>query len=135
MLSSISCAQRNSSAARAVAFVSRQAGKAASAARTAASTSAAVPRGTRASTSPSAGLTTSMVSPLAAGTQSPPISCALSMIRELPARGPGGAMVMSGSSVLVDDHAADVLAVQHVLVALVDLVEPVGPRDQLVELE
>src|ERR1700733_1360879 len=37
--------------------------------------------------------------------------------------------------VLVDDHAADVLAVEHVLVALVDLIERVAGGDQLVELE
>jgi hypothetical protein len=98
MFSSISAAQRNSSAARAVAFVSRQAGKAASAARTAASTSAAPPRGTRASTSPLAGLTTSIVAPSAAGTHSPPISWALSMISALPVFGPGGAIVMSRRS-------------------------------------
>src|SRR3984957_16618182 len=33
---------------------------------------------------------------------------------------------------LVDDHAADVLAVEHVLIALVDLLEPVAAGDQLV---
>src|SRR6185437_8801522 len=38
-------------------------------------------------------------------------------------------------SVLVDDHAADVLAVEHVLVALVDLIQLVPAGDQLVELE
>src|SRR6516165_5271568 len=37
--------------------------------------------------------------------------------------------------VLVDDHAADVLAVEHVLIALVDLVELVAAGDQLVQLE
>src|SRR5215469_2374230 len=37
--------------------------------------------------------------------------------------------------VLVDDDAADVLAVVHVLVGLVDLVEPVLAGDQLVQLE
>src|SRR3984885_1364338 len=37
--------------------------------------------------------------------------------------------------VLVDDHAADVLAVEHVLVALVDLIERVAGGDQLVQLE
>src|SRR6185437_13030515 len=37
--------------------------------------------------------------------------------------------------VLMHDHAADVLAVEHVLVALVDLVELVPAGDQLVELE
>src|SRR5215470_3931924 len=37
--------------------------------------------------------------------------------------------------VLVDDHAADVLAVEHVLVALVDLVQLVPASDQLVQLE
>src|SRR3954470_11968224 len=38
-------------------------------------------------------------------------------------------------SVLVDDHSADVLAVEQVLVALVDLIERVALGDQLVELE
>src|ERR1700730_15288015 len=37
--------------------------------------------------------------------------------------------------VLVDDHAADVLAVEHVLVALVNLIERVAAGDQLVQLE
>src|SRR5215472_8958187 len=37
--------------------------------------------------------------------------------------------------VLVDDHAADVLAVEHVLIALVDLVELVAAGDQLIKLE
>src|ERR1700678_3017015 len=36
---------------------------------------------------------------------------------------------------LVDDDAADVLAVEQVVVALVDLVEGVGPGDDLVQLE
>src|ERR1039457_632092 len=39
------------------------------------------------------------------------------------------------ASVLVDDDAADVLAREQVLVALVDLVQGVGPGDDLVELE
>src|SRR3954467_3428561 len=39
------------------------------------------------------------------------------------------------NSVFVDDHASDVLAVEHVLEALVDVVQGVGVRDQLVELE
>src|SRR5689334_10278924 len=38
-------------------------------------------------------------------------------------------------SVLVDDHSTDVLAVEQVLVALVDLIERVALGDQLVELE
>src|ERR1700678_1950382 len=38
-------------------------------------------------------------------------------------------------SVLVDDDAANVLAGQEILVALVDLVQGVGPGDDLVELE
>src|ERR1700730_3927581 len=38
-------------------------------------------------------------------------------------------------SILVDDNAADVLAVLQVLVGLVDLVEAVAAGDQLVELE
>src|ERR1700730_2712630 len=37
--------------------------------------------------------------------------------------------------VLVDDHAADVVAVEHVLVALVNLIERVAAGDQLVQLE
>src|SRR5215470_7673159 len=41
----------------------------------------------------------------------------------------------SGSGAAIQDHAADVLAVQQVLVPLVDLVEGVGAGDQLVELE
>src|ERR1044071_7778932 len=49
---------------------------------------------------------------------------------------PAGSVVgTSGPSVLVHDDAADVLAVEHVLVALVDLVEPVPAGDQLVELQ
>src|SRR5207237_6353071 len=42
---------------------------------------------------------------------------------------------MTTSSVLVQDHAADVLPVQQVLVALVDLLELVAPGDQLIQLE
>src|SRR5262245_14789634 len=42
---------------------------------------------------------------------------------------------MVAISVLVDDDAADVLAVEHVLVPLVDLVQPVLAGDQLVQLE
>src|ERR1700722_20085509 len=38
-------------------------------------------------------------------------------------------------SVLVDDDAADVLAGQQVVVALVDLVQGVGPGDELVQLQ
>src|SRR5690606_17404016 len=38
-------------------------------------------------------------------------------------------------SVLVEDDAADVLAVDEVLVGVVDLVQAVGPGDELVELE
>src|SRR5215467_2250326 len=40
-----------------------------------------------------------------------------------------------GSGAAIHDHAADVLAVQQVLVALVDLVEGVGGGDQLVQLQ
>src|SRR5215831_19063257 len=48
--------------------------------------------------------------------------------RPAPAAGPG-------SGAAIHDHAADVLAVQQVLVALVDLVEGVGGGDQLVQLQ
>src|SRR6266487_3799139 len=48
---------------------------------------------------------------------------------------PGGAAGGPGSGAAIHDHAADVLAVQQVLVALVDLVEGVGGGDQLVQLE
>src|SRR2546429_240316 len=41
----------------------------------------------------------------------------------------------SSPSVVVDDHAPDVLAVQQVLVALVDLVQRVLLRDELVQLD
>src|SRR6478752_1346691 len=41
----------------------------------------------------------------------------------------------SASQVLVDDHAAHVLAVEHVLVGLADLIELVSGGDELVELE
>src|SRR5215467_2288216 len=44
-------------------------------------------------------------------------------------------IVCASFSVLVDDDAADVLAVVHVLVALVDLIELVPAGDQLIELE
>src|SRR5215468_5845645 len=44
-------------------------------------------------------------------------------------------MALISLLMLVDDHAADVLAVEHVLVALVDLVELVPAGDQLVQLE
>src|SRR5215469_9868401 len=55
---------------------------------------------------------------------------------EAPSRGSMRTRSLSGKSgVLMDDDAADVLAVEHVLVALVDLVKPVPARDQLVELE
>ena len=40
-----------------------------------------------------------------------------------------------GRSVVVDDHATDVLTVAQILVALVDLLERVGLGDQFVELE
>src|SRR6266516_2637283 len=48
---------------------------------------------------------------------------------------PGGTGDGSGSGTAIHDHAADVLAVQQVLVPLVDLVEGVGGGDQLVQLE
>src|SRR5437867_820415 len=51
-----------------------------------------------------------------------------------PAR-PGGTGDVSGSGAAIQDHAADVLAVQQVLVPLVDLVEGVGGGDDLVQLE
>src|SRR5262245_13234209 len=41
----------------------------------------------------------------------------------------------AAASGVMQDDAPDVLAVQHVLVALVDLVEGVGLGDQLVQLE
>src|SRR4051794_1540161 len=41
----------------------------------------------------------------------------------------------AAASVLVDHHAPDVLAVEHVLEALVDLVQGVRLADQLVDLE
>src|SRR5690242_19737855 len=44
-------------------------------------------------------------------------------------------LLCSLALVLVDDHAADVLAVEHVLVALVDLVQLVAAGDQLIQLE
>jgi len=53
------------------------------AARTAASMSRGPLRGTRSSTSPVAGLMTSIVSPLAAGTHCPAMSCVPSVSREL----------------------------------------------------
>ena len=61
----------NSQRARSIVERLRQAGKAARAAATAASTSSAPDSGTRASTSPVAGLVTSSWSPAAAGRQSP----------------------------------------------------------------
>src|SRR5215469_1890061 len=48
---------------------------------------------------------------------------------------PGGAPGGPGSGAGIQDHAADVLAVQQVLVPLVDLVEGVRGGDQLVQLE
>ena len=75
MCSRHTSAHRRSNPARATGLVSRQPGKASAAARTAASMSAAPLRGTRPSRSPVAGLMTSIVWPLAAGTHSPPMSC------------------------------------------------------------
>src|SRR5215475_9348351 len=49
--------------------------------------------------------------------------------------GPGCADSGPGSGAAIQDHAADVLAVQQVLVPLVDLVEGVCGGDQLVQLE
>src|SRR6185437_7389766 len=48
---------------------------------------------------------------------------------------PGGAAGGPGSGAAIYDHAADVFAVQQVLVPLVDLVEGVGGGDQLVQLQ
>src|SRR5215813_3664945 len=48
---------------------------------------------------------------------------------------PGCADSGPGSGAAIHDHAADVLAVQQVLVPLVDLVEGVGGGDQLVQLQ
>src|SRR5215472_17546815 len=49
---------------------------------------------------------------------------------------PGSAEPAAGESgSVMQDEAPDVLAVQHVLVTLVDLVEGVGLRDQLVQLQ
>src|SRR5689334_7141866 len=48
---------------------------------------------------------------------------------------PGGAAGGPGSGAAIHDHAADVLAVQQVLVPLVDLGEGVGGGDQLVQLQ
>src|SRR5215470_15725912 len=42
---------------------------------------------------------------------------------------------VGATSVLVHEDAADVLSVEHVLVALVDLLQPVPARDQLIQLE
>src|SRR5215470_13267250 len=55
--------------------------------------------------------------------------------RPAPAAPPGGAAGRPGSGAGMQDHAADVLAVQQVLVPLVDLVEGVGVGDQLVQLQ
>lgn len=42
---------------------------------------------------------------------------------------------MSGDSVFVDDHSTNILAVQHVLVTLVDFVQAVPTSHQLIQLE
>src|SRR5437773_9186431 len=55
--------------------------------------------------------------------------------RAAPPAPPGGAAGGPGSGAAIHDHAADVLAVQQVLVTLVDLVEGVGGGDQLVQLQ
>ena len=48
------------------------------------------------------------------------------------AAAPGGRAQRSG---LVDEQAADVAAVEHVAVALVDVLQPIAGRDQFIELE
>src|SRR6516165_1937346 len=60
------------------------------------------------------------------------VSTSRSRRRPTTGGGPGGSPV---SLVGIPDHPADVLAVQQILVALVDLVERVGGGDELVELE
>ncbi len=70
---SSTCRKPNSQRARSIVERLRQAGKVARAAATAASTSAAPESGTRASSSPVAGLVTSRCSPAADGTQRPPM--------------------------------------------------------------
>src|SRR6266487_4194793 len=62
-------------------------------------------------------------------------SPAMGMARPAWAAPPGGTGDGSGSGAAIQDHAADVLAVQQVLVPLVDLVEGVGGGDELVQLE
>src|SRR5271169_4554611 len=52
----------------------------------------------------------------------------------MPPTGPGRGAA-AGDSGAMQDEAPDVLAVEHVLVTLVDPVERVGSRDQLVELQ
>src|SRR6185295_876487 len=46
-----------------------------------------------------------------------------------------GCVVGRAASVVIDDHAADVLALAHVGEGLVDVLELVGLGDQLVQLE
>src|SRR5690606_28148183 len=123
-------AQAKRSSPRAVALRSRQAGNASSAARTARSTSSASLRGMRARTCWLAGLMTSIVRPVPEATQSPPMSCTPSSRRSDSAAAVAVSVVsevtamVQALSVLDLDDAADVLPVQHVLVPLVDLVEP-----------
>src|SRR5215472_198824 len=69
----------------------------------------------------------------------PASSATVSTSRSRPSPTTGGARparpASAGSRAAIHDHAADVLAVQQVLVPLVDLVEGVGGGDQLVQLQ
>src|SRR5579859_3615390 len=55
--------------------------------------------------------------------------------RRSPTMGGARPTELAGSGAVMQDHAADVLPVQQVLVSLVDLVEGVRAGDQLVQLE
>src|SRR5579859_5426082 len=55
--------------------------------------------------------------------------------RRSPTTGGARPTELAGSGAVMQDHAADVLPVQQVLVSLVDLVEGVRAGDQLVQLE
>src|SRR5215467_4704055 len=52
-----------------------------------------------------------------------------------PAPPPSRVQSLWTHSVLMDQDAADILAIKHVLIPLVDVLEPVRAGDQLVELE
>src|SRR5262249_45366482 len=52
-----------------------------------------------------------------------------------PGRGSGGGGLPPPALMLVDDHTPDVLAVEQVLIDLVDLFQTVSLRDQLVQLD